>query len=608
MVKKHGTMAATRVQNKHAAEDAEVKRKVLKPSPLGDRANQLRRSPTRFERFRGCVEDLPELRLYSAILLIIWVALTALIILGARPPLEQTIEQGLLEGAELAQLEHLNLSPGWNPWKALLGVALMVAVQMGFVWYFIGRFGNHLFKTNVAIRVVLAASLMILFTALARAFIELDFNPYLIPLAGLSIIGTMLLGTHLMLPVVVITVVNVGIMTANSFLTAALLLVSVFAIYVVAGIDSRQGLLKAGLAIAAVMALLTSAAGLVAGSSLFATLLLGTVGFTNGLLSLMLATVLLPPLEDAFDIPTPMKLLELSDPGTPLMMKLLHKAPGTFTHSLQVGTLAEAAAERIGADALLARGGGHYHDIGKMEHPTYFIENQISGMNPHATLSPTHCAEIIKRHLEDGLELGRAWGLPQELLHIIASHHGSTRIEYFYHEALDEATSGEVNDSDFRYASDLPRSKEAGIVMIADSVEATVKALPRPTPEHIEDVVASTIKNRLDDRQFAECELTVREIFVVGGGYPGGHDRLPRPPHRISIVGGPGRSTAVSINLGLQHHRMRCPHSDQQEYPVETASDSSKSCKLAEAVCPKVGSALSEEDGTAPARPACVRS
>lgn len=152
-----------------------------------------------------------------------------------------------------------------------------------------------------------------------------------------------------------------------------------------------------------------------------------------------------------------------------------------------------------------------------MKSPTYFIENQMSEVNLHATLSPALSAEVIKRHVKDGLEIGRAWGLPQEILDIIAQHHGSTRVEYFYHEALEEAADGaEVNKADFRYSGGLPRGKAAGIVMLADSIEATVKAIPTPTPGRIEDVVAGTIKEKLDDGQFAACELTMREIHEVG--------------------------------------------------------------------------------------------
>src|SRR5919112_1576342 len=494
-----------------------VGRKVVK-TPLGKRVDELHRPPTWFERFRAWIEGLPRDLLYAGLTIISWLSLTALIGLGPRPPIERIIAQGIIERGDLAQLESANLIHHANPWTSLLGVGIVVATEVGIAWYFLERFGRRILRTNMEIRLVLAVSLTILFTALARLFIELNFNPYLTPLAGLSIIGTILLGPRLMFLMVVITAINVGIMSGNDFLlTAALLLGSGFAIYTVVRVGSRQRLLKAGLFIAMVMAVVTFAVGLIGGGNPSAALSQGVLGLGNGLLSLMLAMVLLPLLEDAFNILTPMKLLELSDPGNELLQKLLRKAPGTFSHSMQVGNLADAAAERVGADPLLARVGAYYHDIGKMEHPAYFIENQIGQVNPHATLSPALSAKVIKRHVKDGLEIGRAWGLPQEILDQIAQHHGSTRIEYFYRKALEEALEDtEVNESDFRYSSGLPRSKEAGILMLADSVEATVKALPKPTPKRIEDVVADTIRRKLEDGQFDECELTMRDIHEAG--------------------------------------------------------------------------------------------
>jgi putative nucleotidyltransferase with HDIG domain len=492
--------------------------KQVPKTPLGKRVDELHRPPTRFERFREWIEGLPKVRLVVALIAITWLALTALVGLDPRPPIERVIAQGIIEPGHLTRLQSQNLLRETDAWMSLLGVGLVVATEMGIAWYFLERFGSRILKTNSAIKLVLAASLMVLFTALARFFIELDFDPYLTPLAGLSILGTMLLGPRIMFLVVVITSVNVGIMGGNDFLlTAALLLGSGFAIYTVVRVRSRQRLLKAGLFIAVVTAVVTFAVGLIGAGSLSDALKLGILGLGNGLLSLMLAMVLLPFLEDAFNILTPMKLLELTNTGNTLLHKLLQKAPGTFTHSMQVGSLADAAAERIDADPLLARVGAYYHDIGKMEHPAYFIENQIAQVNPHAALSSALSAKVIKRHVKDGLEIGRAWGLPQEILDLIAQHHGSTRIEYFYRSALEDALdSAEVNEADFRYSSGLPKSKEAGILMLADSVEATVKALPKPTPKRIEDVVADTIRRKLEDGQFDECELTMHDIHEAG--------------------------------------------------------------------------------------------
>src|SRR5918998_715584 len=494
------------------------RKKPAAKTPLGKRVDELHRPPTWFERFRAWIEGLPRDLLYAGLTIISWLSLTALIGLGPRPPIERIIAQGIIERADLAQLESANLIHHANPWTSLLGVGIVVATEVGIAWYFLERFGRRILRTNMEIWLVLAVSLTILFTALARLFIELNFNPYLTPLAGLSIIGTTLLGPRLMFLMVVISAINVGIMSGNDFLlTAALLLGSGFAIYTVVRVGSRQRLLKAGLFIAMVMAVVTFAVGLIGGGNPSAALSQGVLGLGNGLLSLMLAMVLLPLLEDAFNILTPMKLLELSDPGKPLLQKLLRSAPGTFSHSMQVGNLAENAAERVGADPLLARVGAYYHDIGKMEHPAYYVENQIAQVNPHATLSPTLSAKVVKRHVKDGLEIGRAWGLPQEILDIIAQHHGSTRIEYFYRKALSEALDdAEVNESDFRYSSGLPRSKEAGIMMLADSIEATVKSLPKPTPKRIEDVVAETISRKIDDGQFDECDLTMRDIHAAG--------------------------------------------------------------------------------------------
>jgi len=318
---------------------------------------------------------------------------------------------------------------------------------------------------------------------------------------------------------VVICSVNFGIIGQNDdLLTATLMLSSGFAVYTVVRADSRMDLLRAGLFVAVVMAVVTFAVSLIGGAGLHVALRQGGYGLGNGFLSLMIAMVMLPLLESTFNFLTPMRLLELSDPGHPLLQQLLRRAPGTFSHSMQVGNLAENAAERIEANALLARVGSYYHDIGKIEHPLYFIENQIGRSNPHENLSPTLSAKILRRHVKDGIELARSWGLPEEIVEIIAQHHGTTRIEYFYRKALEESQrSGEaVNESDFRYHGGLPRSKEAGIVMLADSVEATVRSLEKPTPKRIEDIVNQHINSKLNDGQFDRCELTVREIHEVG--------------------------------------------------------------------------------------------
>ena len=463
--------------------------------PLGSRVGEFHRPPTRMERLRAWLEALPRTRLYVTLFLVVWLSLTLLIGLDVRPFASQ------------------------NPWTMFLGVGIVVATEMWIAWYFLERFGKRILRTNSLIRILLAALLLVLFTALARVFVLLSLPSYLIPLAGLSILGTILLGPRLMFLMVVITSVNVGIIAGNDFfLSAALLLVSGFAIYTVLRAGPRMELLRAGLLIALVSGIVTFAIALIRGESLRIAVEYGGIGLVNGLLSLMLAMVLLPLMENTFNILTPMKLLELADTSNPLLQKLLRGAPGTFTHSIQVGSLAANAAERIGGNPLLARVGAYYHDVGKLEHPNYFIENQISRENPHTNLAPTLSTRIIMRHVKDGVELGREWNLPQEVLDMIGQHHGTTRLDYFYDKAIKEAarTGASVNESDFRYPGPRPTSKETGILMLADSIEATVKSLEKPTPKRIEDIVAETIRYKLEDGQFDECELTMREIHETG--------------------------------------------------------------------------------------------
>ena len=476
---------------------------------------------------------------------------------SAVQPVAKSVQQGelvvargeVVDQEDVAQLDALGLSGSENRWMLILGVGLVVAAEMGIAWYFLERFGRRILRTKALIRILLAASLTVLFTALARAFVLLSINPYLIPLAGLGILGTILLGPRLMFLMIVISSVNVGIIGGNDFfLASALLISSGFAIYTAVRVGSRTELLWAGLLIALVTSIVTFAFSMISGGGFAVALQQGGWGLANGALSLMIAMVLLPLLENAFNLLTPMKLLELSDPGRPLLMKLLRRAPGTFSHSMQVGNLAENAAERIGADPLLARVAAYYHDIGKLEHPGYFIENQISRMNPHNALSPALSARVIRRHVKDGLDIGRAWNLPQEILDIIGEHHGTTRIEYFYRKAIEESLDGEVPEADFRYYK-LPRSKEAGIMMLADSVEATVKSIDKPTPKRIEDVVASNIHAKLDDGQFDNCELTMREIHEVGEairealiGFLGPRIEYPQAPSSSEAPGAKTRT------------------------------------------------------------------
>ena len=225
---------------------------------------------------------------------------------------------------------------------------------------------------------------------------------------------------------------------------------------------------------------------------------------------------ILPSIESVFDITTGMTLADLRDPRKPLLQQLQHLAPGTFNHSRQVADIAETATEAIGGDSLLAYVGGLYHDIGKMNKPEYFVENQ-TGYNRHKDLKPSMSLLVIIGHVKDGIELGKEYDLPREILHFIEAHHGTTLVEYFYHAAVREAdeTGGSINELQFRYPGPKPTTKEAAVLMIADAVESASRAMPDPNPARIEALVRDLSRKRLLDHQLDECGLTFCELAKV---------------------------------------------------------------------------------------------
>lgn len=230
----------------------------------------------------------------------------------------------------------------------------------------------------------------------------------------------------------------------------------------------------------------------------------------------------LRPLERVFDVTTAMTLVELRDPKHPLLRELQQRAPGTHNHSLNVANLAEAAAESIGANGLLAYVGSLYHDIGKVNKPDYFVENQTPGFNRHDRLSPAMSLLVIIGHVKDGLELAREFNLPHQLLHFIEAHHGTTLVEYFYHRAKKLAAEDEHNDDgegpqeiEYRYPGPKPHTKEVAILMLCDAVESAARSMANPTPGRIEAMTRAIASKRLMDGQFDECDLTLRELNTV---------------------------------------------------------------------------------------------
>jgi putative nucleotidyltransferase with HDIG domain len=231
----------------------------------------------------------------------------------------------------------------------------------------------------------------------------------------------------------------------------------------------------------------------------------------------LLIQSLLPLIEKTFRIATSMTLLDYSDANQPLLKRLAMEAPGTFSHSLLVGSIAEVSAEAISRNGLLCRVGAYYHDIGKINKPSYFVENEMGSRSRHKELSPAMSQLIIVGHVKDGIEMAKEYALPAVLRQFIERHHGTTLVEYFYDVAKkkrDEKQS-EPSESEFRYAGPKPRTKEAAIVMLADTVEGAVRSLTEITPTKIEAVVHNMAMRRLQDGQFDECELSLRELSQI---------------------------------------------------------------------------------------------
>jgi len=237
--------------------------------------------------------------------------------------------------------------------------------------------------------------------------------------------------------------------------------------------------------------------------------------FFNGVLAWFMILLITPFFEKVFGMASTYRLLELSDLNGPLLKKLQEKAPGTYYHSIEVGNLAAAAADAIGANSLLVRVAGYYHDIGKMIRPNYFVENLGGGENPHNSLSLAMSSHILRSHVKEGIEIAKEYTLPQRIIDLIFQHHGTSVMGFFYHKARDNGLEEVLSEDFFRYDGPKPVSVEAGLLLIADAVEAASRSLKNPTYIKTEEMVKEVVKEKFADGQFDECQITGKEINKV---------------------------------------------------------------------------------------------
>jgi cyclic-di-AMP phosphodiesterase PgpH len=406
--------------------------------------------------------------------------------------------------------------------KQLFGTALTMLSLTAVLGAYVVRYQSRIIRNHIR-AVVLAALVtsMLLISALAGAgsgplyFYGFGIAPTILTAIILTIAydQRFAIGVSSIEAVLVTFALNEGI---SFFL---ILLVGVLvSCFLLNDVRTRSKLVEVGGAAAIAMMVVTAAGGLNSQDALrFViqnTLYAGAAGLAAGFIALGI----LPFVERVFHITTSMTLLELGDASQPLLKRLAFEAPGTYNHSLQVATLSEAAAEAIGANALACRVGAYYHDIGKLAKSDYFAENQPpDGTSRHINLSPNVSLLIILSHVKDGMELARQHHLPATILQFIQQHHGTTLVEFFYHEAcrLMNPTGAQVPETEFRYPGPKPKCRETAILMMADCVESACRAMPQPNAGRLETLVHELLKRRLQDGQFAECDLTLRDLERV---------------------------------------------------------------------------------------------
>jgi putative nucleotidyltransferase with HDIG domain len=398
--------------------------------------------------------------------------------------------------------------------------------------------------------------------------------PYLFPAAALAMLLTVLLDAHLAIVAGMLLSLVIGYVSGGSLeLLAYALAGSLVAALTLRRVERIASFFWTGIFVGLAGALVVLAFRLPAGTSqdaLIALLTLVAAAIVNGLLSAGMTLAGFFVLGGVFDILTTIQLHELARPNHPLLQKILREAPGSYHHSLLVANLAEQAAERIGADALLVRVGAYYHDVGKSVKPYLFIENQIEGANVHEHLDPLTSATMLIRHVREGVELARRHRLPRRVRAFIPEHHGTLRVSFLYQKALEAAEDPEaVREADFRYPGPRPQSRETAVLMLADGCEAAVRAIRPGSVEELEQIVRRVINERVADGQLDECSLTLRDLHAIADSFVATlkgvfHPRLKYPP-----AGAEGDEAALRDEAESAPHRDA--HGDAHEDAHEDA-------------------------------------
>ena len=417
---------------------------------------------------------------------------------------------------QIAILKDLGLldQNGGNSFFALYTVLAIFTVVIFYIQHtYILKKHKEVYKNTkliILINIINVSSFV-----LARVIGEL--SPFAIPLACAPILISLLVDYELSLVVCSINVIVIGaLVNFNPQIMILGILNAILGSTGLRKIQQRNDIFYSSIFLMIMSAIITFTTGLLLSNNFKEILIYSGISAIGVVFSAVLAIGILPFLESSFNIVTTLKLLELANPNNPLLKKLLMEAPGTYHHSMLVANLAEMAAEEINANPVVARVGAYFHDVGKLKRPFFFGENQIGRENPHDKINPNLSTLIIISHVKDGVELAKEYNLPDVIKDIIQQHHGTTLVKYFYYTMKNNAENpDEVKEEDFRYQGPIPSSKEAGIIMLADSVEAAVRSINDPTKGKIEEMVNNIIKDKLNSAQLDNCDLTLKDLEKI---------------------------------------------------------------------------------------------
>ncbi len=463
-----------------------------------------------------------------------------------------------LYSLEVSEVERSNQEGNWQILFAFLGKLMLLGAVLFIVGLYLFSYRKKIFADN---KKLLMISMIILIQMVLAAVISgpLNWPAYLIPTTITSMLLAILIDSGIGFVGTVAVALILGGIQGGGYDIALITVVSgMIGIYSVHHIRNRNQIFNAILfiTIAYLWVIIALSALRFDSYPEIAKIFLYNL-LPNAVFSPFIAFMILGLFERMFDITTDVTLLELSDLNHPLLKKLSMQAPGTFHHSMVVGNLAESAAKAIGANSLLARVGSYYHDIGKMEKPEYFVENQMDAENRHSKLSPNMSALILASHVKNGIDMAKKYNIPKLIRDFIPEHHGTNIMTYFYQKALDSASDkDEIYASDFKYPGPKPQSKETAIVMIADAVEAATRTIRNPTPSKFRSFIETLADQRFQDGELDESNLTFKELKMIIDAF-------------------------MPVLSGVFQHRVDYPESDKTKGPGKSNNQKEEKEKVA---------------------------